>query len=101
MIDPTTEEIISVSAAGRYCACDGRSPSPVTLWRWATKGCGKNHVRLETIRIGGRTCTSREALQRFLEALNPELVHTQPARTPNQRRRAAERAAPELKRLGV
>lgn len=38
-----------------------------TLHRWATDGL--KGVRLEVIRIGGTTCTSKSALQRFFNAL--------------------------------
>ena len=38
-----------------------------TLRRWA--GLGLRGVRLETIKVGARRCTSREALQRFVRRL--------------------------------
>lgn len=38
-----------------------------TLFRWATKGCSR--VLLETICVGGHRCTSKEALQRFFDAV--------------------------------
>ena len=88
MIDTDKEAIISLATAGRMCARDGNPASPVTLWRWATHGCGPTKIKLETVRIGGRTCTSREAVQRFIAALNPAA----PAlpRTPAATRRAAD-----------
>lgn len=45
----------------------GRPVNPATLYRWANQGL--NGVRLEVIRIGGTTCTSKSALQAFFNAL--------------------------------
>ncbi len=45
----------------------GKKPHIATLYRWASSGF--RGVRLETIRIGGTLCTSREALDRFFAAL--------------------------------
>ncbi|NLX98218.1 MAG: DUF1580 domain-containing protein [Rhodopirellula sp.] len=42
-------------------------PSPSTAWRWYRKGI--RGVRLETVVVGGRRYTSREALDRFLSAV--------------------------------
>jgi hypothetical protein len=69
-IDPLTEEILSLSCAARRLPRlrNDRPVSPATLWRWAARGV--RDVRLETIKIGGATCTSVEALQRFIAALN-------------------------------
>jgi len=46
----------------------GRKPHVSCLYRWSTVGC--RGVVLETIQVGGTRCTSREALQRFLENLS-------------------------------
>jgi hypothetical protein len=45
----------------------GKKPAIETLYRWSLRGC--RGVRLETVQIGGTRCTSREALQRFFDAL--------------------------------
>lgn len=76
MIDYTTEEVVSLgTAAHRLPRCRGGRPvNPSTLWRWATRGL--RGVRLETIRVGGSTCTSTEAVKRFLAALNGDSVTT-------------------------
>ena len=62
-----------------------------------------NLVKLEAVRIGGRWLTSREALQRFVAALTPRVDAAAPAppRTKEARTRSSERAATELKRMGV
>lgn len=49
-----------------------RPVSPCTLWRWATSGL--RGVRLETVKVGSVRCTSVEALERFLGALNGRTV---------------------------
>ncbi len=43
-------------------------PSPPSVYRWAQKGV--KGVKLEARNIGGRKYTSREAVERFLTALN-------------------------------
>jgi hypothetical protein len=42
--------------------------STVTVARWARVGV--RGVKLETIRVGGKVLTSREAVERFLAAMN-------------------------------
>ena len=37
-----------------------------TVWRWATRGVGG--IRLETVKVGGRKLTSRQAIGRFIDA---------------------------------
>lgn len=68
----TGESLITMSAAAKLTA--GR-PHPSSLWRWTKKGVGG--VRLESVQVGGRVFTSREALQRFVAALNPATVPTE------------------------
>jgi hypothetical protein len=107
MIDLSTESPLSLNQAARLLP-PGRRNRPVSfacLFRWVTQGAkapSGDRVRLEALRLGGRWVTSREALQRFAEALTPQgsdsLV---PTRTPNQRRKAAERAEKELEKLGI
>lgn len=68
-IDVSRESVLSFAKAARYVG-DLKGTKRVafqTLFRWATKGC--SGVVLETIRVGGSRCTSREALQRFFDAL--------------------------------
>jgi hypothetical protein len=72
--DPTlaiclSEEVLSLTnAAKRLPARRGDRPPHVScLFRWAKHGL--RGVRLETIRVGGTLCTSREALERFFARL--------------------------------
>jgi hypothetical protein len=72
--------------------------------RWIKQGVrGPNgRVHLEAIRIGGRFLTSVEALERFAAAQTPDLAdRPQLPRTPTARRRASERAAEQLSRIGM
>lgn len=39
-----------------------------TVWRWATRGV--RGCRLETWRIGGATCTTQVAIDRFIRSMN-------------------------------
>lgn len=71
MIDHEHEELISTTeACRRFPGQHGRGISLATLWRWIRTG--RSGTRLETVRIGGRVYTSREAIQRFVRALNRE-----------------------------
>lgn len=85
---------------------NGKRIHCASLWRWARRGI-QGH-KLETRRLGGRFCTSLEAVDRFCKALAEiELeprprgtqVECQPVtpkrRTPKQRAAAIERARKE------
>jgi hypothetical protein len=77
-----------------------------TLLRWITKGVTAPDggcVRLDAVRLGNKWITSKEALQRFAEALTPAIGGAaQPtARTPARRKSAAERAGAKLERAGI
>jgi hypothetical protein len=103
MIDLKTERPIPLAEAARLvpAARNGKRCHESTLFRWITKGI--RGVKLEALRLGGRWVTSREALQRFAERLTPDLEATpRPVpRSPARRRRASERAAKELERIGI
>jgi len=108
VIDPTSEETLSLAAAARLMppTRNGRRCHLSTILRWILHGARAPNgtiVRLEACRIGSRWLTSRQALRRFAEALTPALdATTQPTpRGSGKRRRASDRAAEELKRLGM
>ncbi len=46
------------------------STNVATIYRWSTVGC--RGVILETIQCGATRCTSKEALQRFFDALTTQ-----------------------------
>jgi hypothetical protein len=58
----------------------GKRISIKTLYRWALTGTAG--VRLETIKVGGTTCTSVEALQRFLDELTRQRDAGRPVAAP-------------------
>ncbi|HYV37592.1 MAG TPA: DUF1580 domain-containing protein [Gemmataceae bacterium] len=107
MINLVTEHLLSLTDARRLLPA-GRNGSAVHLsciLRWILTGAkapGGDRIRLDAARVGGRWLTSREALQRFAEALTPSLDDKAPrARTPRQRERSAARAAKELESHGI
>jgi hypothetical protein len=63
----------------------GRKIAVSTIYRWATRGC--RGVKLEVLRAGGVTCTTRAALLRFYESVTRMSMGTDAAspRPPAQR----------------
>ena len=70
-----------------------------TVWRWATKGV--RGVKLESLAIGGKRITSREAFERFVSATNPNAVTAASAPSPAESSRRQKRAAAVLDRAGI
>ena len=93
MIDPSAEKLIPLTKAAHHIN-PARPPHVATVWRWASNGV--SGIRLESIKIGGTRHTSREAVARFLVALNSGEPQAVPA-PPNRR---AERASRKLKAMG-
>jgi hypothetical protein len=83
----------------------GRKVHVCCLYRWAMAGRKSRDgmiVRLETIKFGGTTCTSKEALQRFFDRLTGDLtVVTPPTITARERLRQIEAAERRLKQYGI
>lgn len=97
MIDLATEKVISLTAATRHLPGrrQGKRPNVTTLYRWAQHGC--RGVRLETIKVGGTTCTSLEALQRFCDALTAQAANNpMPEPVAPARKASIERAEREM-----
>lgn len=108
MIDLTTETAIPLTQAAKLIppGRSGRKTHLSTLLRWVEAGAagpGGSRVRLEALRLGGRWVTSREAIQRFAEALTPALTapSPSPSRTLKQRETDNVRAARELEAAGI
>lgn len=96
-IDHTTETLIPFNSA--RSAFPGRPNVTLqTLHRWRLTGVGGN--TLETILIGGRRMTSREAIDRFVGARNP-VQQTEAVPSPMQRRKQAETANRILSEAGI
>ena len=104
-----SENLLSLSqAAARIPPYRGKRTNPSTIYRWITKGVRRpdgSVIRLESIRIAARRLTTIEAMERFALSCSADSLDKQPSpcnqRTPGQRRRASERAAQDLKKLGV
>jgi hypothetical protein len=94
MIDITREQIRTLSQAAQELP--GR-PHVSTLWRWSRRGV--RGVTLETVSIGGRRYTSREALGRFTAALSDHHTASGPRPSTPDRARALQTER-ELDRAG-
>ena len=64
--DPFSEHLLSLSEAA--AVMPGRPVCRQTVYRWAFRGI--RGIKLETWTVGGGRHTSREAIGRFLAALN-------------------------------
>jgi hypothetical protein len=97
------ESVLTFAEATEACQLiAGRKPSVKSIYAWADLGVmvGGERVKLETARLGGRRVTSREALERFIEATAGEEESKPPAviRAPAARRRASEQALARLEK---
>ena len=107
MIDTITEKPIPLDQLPVE-AIPGRGGKPVhmvTLSLWYRRGV--RGVRLETLMVGGRRCTSLEALSRFYQAVS-QAKSTHPshgavavARTQREAKRAVRDACKELEAAGA
>jgi hypothetical protein len=95
MIDIERESLITLAEASRLLP--GR-PSAATLWRWRNRGVAGGR-KLETVVIGGRPYTSREALARF--ARQQGGADAPASRSPRQRDKAIAQAEAELAPAGL
>jgi len=100
MIDSTAERVFPLDQIPAE-AIPGRGGEPVhivTLGLWHRRGV--RGVRLETLMVGGRRCTSLEALARFYQAVSlakngdrePMAIATRTRREKNKAVREATRA---------
>ena len=86
MIDIRTEQMFPLKDAIRYVP--GR-PDKSTLYRWVFGG------KLESVKVGGRLFTSREAIDRFVARC------TSPADVPRSVSHDARQAETELTELCI
>jgi hypothetical protein len=95
----TAEGLIGLGAAARLV-----SVHPATLTRWCHRGAKTptgERVHLEHVRLPGRIMTTEAAVHRFLTAIGTATPAATTTRTPAKRRKAAEDAEAELRRMGV
>ena len=73
MIDSTIEKLLTPDElVGCLPHRGGKPRHPASLYRWMDEGL--RGIRLEFIQIGGAKYSSREALQRFFDALTARAV---------------------------
>ncbi len=97
-----SEHVVSPAEATSLCPRrrKGKKPNIATVYRWMTVGC--KGVILESLQVGGTRCTSREALQRFFDALTAKAAgQPAPAPTPRVDRRAVAQAERVLDSAGI
>ncbi|MCK6458105.1 MAG: DUF1580 domain-containing protein [Phycisphaerae bacterium] len=109
-IDIDRETLVSLTEATKVLPrVNGKRPAISTLWRWCRKGL--RGVRLEYVRMGRNIATSREALNRFFNALaaaDPAPESTRPDPSPPElmptscvRQRMLDEADRILERAGI
>ena len=86
-----SEDIISLPAASHELP---NRPHASTMWRFAKR------KQLETIRIGGRVFTSKQAVHRMLAAMNGPSLEPSSAMT-DKRRREIDAARSRVKARGI
>lgn len=106
-IEVFQEEVLGFPEAAKRLPrhVNGKNVSVSTFYRWAQAGLrgeDGHRYRLETVRLGGRTCTSAEALQRFFNRLSGD----QPVQLPESRLSKKQllkhrQAEEELRKAGI
>lgn len=100
MIEIAAERLLTLNQVPKLVPtrANGRRVHISTIYRWVQRGV--NGIRLETIRVGGTTCTSMEALQRFCDRLSRD---DEPAeRSPERKRKQSiDRVGSELDGIGI
>lgn len=97
LIDPETEDLIPVRAVcTMFPGRSGKGLSLSTVWRWILHG--RRSHKLASIIVGGQRFTSRQAVARFLSAINEQPVQKQ--RSSEAQEAAAARVQQELKANG-
>ncbi len=98
MIDMSEETLIPIGQVPQKLPPrpSGKSVHVTSVYRWINHGV--RGVKLESLKVGGTTYTSTEALQRFAEGLShPGNVSTPPYSL--ARLREIERAAREVNKI--
>ena len=98
MIDMSEETLIPIGQVPQKLPPrpSGKSVHVTSVYRWINHGV--RGVKLESLKVGGTTYTSTEALQRFAEGLShPRDVSTPPYSLTRQRE--IERAAREVSEM--
>ena len=75
----------------------GKRPAFATIWRWVIRGC--YGVKLEAISVGGTLCTTRDALDHFMQRVTEARGIGLPRKS--QPNRENPRSAKVLERAGI
>jgi len=98
MIDISTEHLIPIGEVPKHLPArhSGKHIHISAVYRWLLRGIRGAH--LESIRIGGTSYTSTEALQRFADQLSHACSPSTPTQNSSttQRRSQIERATRQL-----
>lgn len=99
MIDLSVETVVSLDDAAKHLPRrrEGKLVHLGTLYRWISHGV--KGQKLECIRIGGSTCTSLQALQRFCDRLSGD--DSTPPQNTRTRKRKIAKAESELAAAGI
>jgi hypothetical protein len=102
-IDLSSETPIPLRAAARHRLLraksrGGKALNFSTIWRWALHGV--RGVKLETVRVGGTTCTTEQSIIRFIERLSDPGLR-QDSSTPSDIQRDHVAAERRLAAAGV
>lgn len=95
-IDIHSDTLLTISEAAKSLPM---RPNVSTVWRWIQRGV--RGVTLDTVLVGGRRYTSKEALQSFVERSTAADCNTAPPRTSRQREREISRAEREAADAGI
>lgn len=82
---------VTFGQVARRFGCD-----PYTVWRWHAAGRGRDKIKLQAIKVGGRWKTRWKWVRQFMAALDPEAT-APPLQTSAARRRQSDRAEKEAK----
>jgi hypothetical protein len=99
------QDMISLREAAKRLPVgrNGKCVSLATLYRWASRGV--RGIKLDLFCCGGRTVTSVQALESFIERVTAMRTGVgaaaQPARPTSSRRAAMQRANQRLDQLGI
>ena len=96
MIDVFTETVFPLKDGPKQIPS---RPHLATVIRWWQRGC--RGVHLETVLIGGARHTSREAVQRFVDATTAAADGKPPADPSPQSRKRVEQAEKQLAARGI
>ena len=100
MIDVSSESLVPIRDVPRLLPArpSGKRVHVSAVYRWVARGV--RGVTLESIKIGGTSYTSMEALARFAEHLTGQVdKHARSTPTPKARQREIDRADQQVRAL--